>query len=122
KQVMITGNPLDREIYVDKEGYNNWFRVVARPQNTLLIISIEDITRQKSKAEKFKEAIRFKKQLIRTSPDTILIINLDDYHVRYINQDMLTRAGMTRKRIMGMTLPDMLAYIHPRDREVLIVV
>jgi len=121
KQVMITGNPLDREIYVDKEGYNNWFRVVARPQNTLLIISIEDITRQKSKAEKFKEAIRFKKQLIRTSPDTILIINLDDYHVRYINQDMLTRAGMTRKRIMGMTLPDMLAYIHPRDREVLIV-
>src|SRR5690606_28942387 len=76
KQVMITGNPLDREIYVDKEGYNNWFRVVARPQNTLLIISIEDITRQKSKAEKFKEAIRFKKQLIRTSPDTILIINL----------------------------------------------
>lgn len=120
KQVMLTGIPLDREIFFDKEGYNHWFRILARPQNSLLIISIEDITRQKNKAEKFKEAIRFKKQLIRTSPDTILIINLDDYQVRYINQDMLTRAGMTRKRIFGMTLPDMLAYIHPRDREILI--
>src|SRR5690606_38109771 len=99
--------------------YNHWFRFLARPQNNFLITTIEDITRQKNKAEKFKEAIRFKKQLIRTSPDTILIINLDDYHVRYINQDMLTRAGMTRKRIFGMTLPDMLAYIHPRDREIL---
>ena len=119
KKVMITGTPLDREIFFDKEGYNHWFRFLARPQNNLLITSIEDITRQKNKAEKFKEAIRFKKQLIRTSPDTILIINLDDFNVRYINQDMLSRADMTRKRILGMTLPDMLAYIHPRDREIL---
>ena len=120
KKVMLSGTPMDREIFFDKEGYNHWFRILARPQNSLLILSIEDITRQKNKAEKFKEAIRFKKQLIRTSPDTILIINLDDYHIRYINQDMLTRAGMTRKKIFGMTLPDMLAYIHPRDREILI--
>src|SRR5690606_40911696 len=100
--------------------YNHWFRFLARPQNNFLITSIEDITRQKNKAEKFKEAIRFKKQLIRTAPDTILIINLDDFNVRYINQDMLSRAGMTRKRILGMTLPDMIAHIHPRDREILI--
>ncbi len=120
KQVMITGQPLDREIFFDKEGYNHWFRIVARPQKNLLITSIEDITRQKNKAKQFIEAIRFKKQLIRTSPDTIVIINLDDFNVRYINQDMLTRAGMTRKRIFGLTLQDMLSYIHPRDREILI--
>ena len=120
KQVMTTGIPMDREIFLKKGGYNYWFRFVARPQKNLLIASIEDITRQKNKAEKFKEAIRFKKQLIRTSPDTIVIINLNDLNVRYINQDMLTRAGMTRKKIFGMTLEDMLAYIHPRDREILI--
>lgn len=120
KQVMITGKPMDREVFFDKDGYNHWFRILARPQKNLLIGSLEDITRQKTKAEKFKEAIRFKKQLIRTSPDTILIINMDSYNVRYINQDMLTRAGMTKKRILGMTLPDMLSYIHPRDREILI--
>lgn len=120
KQVMITGKPLDREIFFDKEGYNHWFRIVGRPKKNLLIFSIEDITRQKNKAEKFKEAIRFKKQLIRTSPDTILIINLDDFNIRYINQDLLTRAGMTRKKIFGKTLQDMIAYVHPRDREILI--
>jgi PAS domain S-box-containing protein len=120
KQVMITGKPLDREIFFNKEGYNHWFRIAGRPKNNLLIVSIEDITRQKNKAEKFKEAIRFKKQLIRTSPDTIVIINLKDFNVRYINQDMLTRAGMTRKRIFGMALQDMIAYIHPRDREIII--
>ncbi len=120
KQVMSSGKPLDREVFFDKEGYNHWFRIMARPQKNLLIASIDDITRQKNKAEKFKEAIRFKKQLIRTSPDTILIINLDDFNVRYINQDMLTRAGMTREKIFGKTLQDMLAHVHPRDREILI--
>lgn len=120
KQVMITGKPLEREIFFDKEGFNHWFKIIARPQKNLLITSIEDITRHKKKAEKFKEAIRFKRQLIKTSPDTILIINLDDFNIRYINQDMLTRAGMTTEKIFGMTLPDMLAHIHPRDREILI--
>ncbi len=120
KQVMITGIALDREIFFDKKGFKNWYRFIARPQQNLLIASIEDITRQKNKAEKFKEAIRFKKQLIRTSPDTIIIINLNDFNVRYINQDMLTRAGMTRKRILGIGLQEIIAYIHPRDREILI--
>ncbi|HSP40292.1 MAG TPA: ATP-binding protein [Gillisia sp.] len=120
KQVMMTGKSMDREVYFDKDGYNHWFRILARPQKNLLIASIEDITRQKQKAEKFKEAIRFKKQLIRTSPDTILIINLDHFNVRYINQDMNSRAGMTKRRIFGMSLTDILAYIHPRDREILI--
>jgi PAS domain S-box-containing protein len=120
RQVMNMGESLDREIYCEKEGYGLWFKFVARPQKDLLIASLEDITRQKNKADKFKEAIRFKKQLIRTSPDTIVIINLNDFNVRYINQDMLTRAGMTRKRIHGMALQEMIAYIHPRDREIII--
>ncbi len=117
KEVMEKKIPLDREIFYDKEGYNHWFRLIARAQDSLLITSIEDITARKLEAQKLKEAVRFKRQLVQTSPDTIIIINLDNFNVRYINQDMLTRAGMTRKRILGLSLQEMIAYIHPRDRE-----
>lgn len=117
KEVIEKKVPLDREIFYDKEGFNHWFRLIARAQGSLLIASVEDITSRKLEAQKLKDAVRFKRQLVQTSPDTIIIINLDNFNVRYINKDMLTRAGMTSKRIQGMSLPDMLAYIHPRDRE-----
>ena len=120
KEVMEKKISLDREFFYDKEGYNNWFRLIARSQDSILIASIEDITTRKLEAKKLEDAVRFKRQLVRTSPDTILIINLDKFKVRFINKDMLTQAGMTQEKILGMGLKDMLAYIHPRDREPLI--
>lgn len=119
-QVMETGKPMDQEIFFDKKGYNHWFRITARRQNNLLIIAIEDVTAKKAESQKLKDIMRFNRQLVQTSPDTILILNLSDYKVRYVNQDMLTRAGMTKEKIQGMTLQDILLYVHPRDREKLI--
>lgn len=120
KAVMATGEVLDREIYYDKDGYNNWFRINARKQGEILITSIEDITIRKRETQKMQEAVKFNKQLVQTSPDTIFIINLDNYIVRYINKDMLPHVGMTKDRIEGMSLPDVLPYLHPRDREKLV--
>lgn len=120
KKVMATGEVLDKEYYYGKDGYNNWFRVTARKQGEFLITSIEDITLRKRETQQMEEAVKFNKQLVQTSPDTIFIINLDKYIVRYINQDMLTHAGMTKERIEGMSLPDVLPYLHPRDREKLV--
>lgn len=120
KKVMQTGEVLDKELYYAKEGFNNWFRIIARKQGELLITSIEDITIRKRETQKMEEAIKFNKQLVQTSPDTIFIINLDSYIVRYINQDMLPLVGMTKERIEGMSLPDVLPYLHPRDRERLV--
>ncbi len=117
KKVMETGTVLDQELFFDKQGYNNWFRIIARKQNHLLIVSIEDISNRKEEAQQLKEAMRFNRQLVQTSPNTILIINLDQFKVRYINQDLLARAGMTKDIIMGMSLPQILHYLHPRDRE-----
>ncbi len=120
KKVMATGVAMDEEIYYNKDGYNNWFRITARKQGELLITSIEDVTLRKRQTQKMEEAVKFNKQLVQTSPDTIFIINLDKYIVRYINQDMLPHVGMTKKRIEGMSLPDVLPYLHPRDREKLV--
>lgn len=120
KKVMLTGQVLDKEFYYGKDGYDNWFRVTARNQGEFLITSIEDISLRKRETQKMEEAVKFNKQLVQTSPDTIFIINLDKYIVRYINQDMLPHAGMTKQRIEGMSLPDVLPYLHPRDRERLV--
>ncbi|MFD2518362.1 ATP-binding protein [Salinimicrobium flavum] len=116
-KVMEGGTPLDKEFYYDREGYKNWFRVTARAQNDLLIVSIEDVTDRKIEAQELKDSIKFKEELVRTTPDVIMIINMDTYEVRYINKDIMPQAGITRKRVQGMTLPDLLPFVHPRDRE-----
>ena len=117
KKVAETGDPLDTELLYDKDGYNNWFRITAIPQKDLIITSIEDITRRKEESMELEDSIRFRQQLVHTSPETIMIFNLNTFNVRYINKDLLPEVGMTKERILGMPLPDILPYVHPRDRE-----
>ncbi len=119
-QVMETKKPLEREFHFDKEGYNNWFRITARSHDDLLIATLEDITIRKEESESLKDLLRFKQQLEATSPETIMIVNLNTFSVRYINKDLLPEAGMTVEKIQGTPLQDILPYIHPRDRERLI--
>ncbi len=120
KKVMESGTPLNREFYFNKEGYDHWFQITARSQGDLLIATLEDITTRKNEHEQLNETLRFKQQLEATSPDTILIINLNSFNVRYINKDIFPEAGMTVERIQGTPLQNILPYIHPRDREKII--
>ncbi|MCG9970363.1 ATP-binding protein [Christiangramia crocea] len=117
KEVMKTGKAFDEEIYFNKKGYNNWFRITVRSQGDLLIASLEDITERKLKDQELKETIRFKQELVRTSPETIVILNLKDQNVRYINKDIYPEEGLTKERILGTPIADIIPYIHPRDRE-----
>lgn len=117
KQTMLTGESSDLEIEVDRDGRNNWFRITSRRQRGLLICSLENITRNKIKAKKLRENIRFKKQLIDTSPDLILIFDLYNEKVKYINRDLVAAEGMTAENVEGMPLLDILPLIHPQDRQ-----
>lgn len=120
KEVMKTGTPLNQEFYFNKEGYDNWFQITARSQDDLLIATLEDITEQKTAHQQLIETLRFKQQLEATSPDVILIINLNNFSVRYINKDIFPEAGMTVERIKGTPLQNILPFIHPKDREKII--
>ena len=117
KKVMETGEPLDDEFYFDKEGYHHWFRFTARSHNDLLIATIEDISKRKAEAQELQETIRFKQQLVRTSPETIMIINLNTFTIRYINKDILPNEGLTKEKIQGMDPSDVISFIHPWDRK-----
>ena len=116
-KVMITGEPFDEEYFFSKDGYNNWFRVTARKNQDLLITTIEDITKAKTEAEALKESLRFKKELVETTPEVIMIINLNTFSVKYINKDLLPEAGITREKVQSLGLAEVLPFIHPRDRE-----
>ncbi|PKD17025.1 hypothetical protein APR41_06205 [Salegentibacter salinarum] len=117
KEVVKSGKPMDKELYFDKDTYNHWFRLTARKQGELLIATLEDITERKIKDEELKENIRFKQQLVRTSPETIIIFNLSQFNVRYINKDIFKEGGITKEKVQGMPLEKLLPFIHPRDRE-----
>jgi len=117
KQTAATGNNLENEYIFDNEGSNTWYKITSRIQNELLICTLEDITERKKASQQLEDTIRFKQQLITTSPETVIIINLNSYTVRYINKDIFPEENLTKESIQGMAIMDILPFIHPRDRE-----
>lgn len=117
KQTMLTGESKDFEVCFERNGKNNWFKITTRRQKGLLVNSLENITRRKLRAQNLKENIRFKKQLINTSPDIIMIFNLYEEKVRFMNRDFSNDLELTKNRIEGMPLLDIIPLIHPQDRE-----
>lgn len=63
------------------------------------------------------ESVRFKKKLVSTTPEYILIINLSTSSIKYLNQDLFPEENLKKERIEGMPLISVLPYVHPRDRE-----
>ncbi len=104
KQTMLTGESHDFEVLFEEDGKKNWFRVTSRRKRGLLVNSFENITRLKKRSHELRDNIRFKKQLIETSPDIIMIFNLYDEKIRYINRDLDTEQEMTTENVEGMDL------------------
>ncbi len=117
KQTMLTGKSKDFEVCFRRNGKKNWFKLSTRRQKGLLINSLENITHKKRRAQKLKDNIRFKKQLVTTSPDVIIIFNLYDEKIRFMNRDFSSNPQMSKEKLMGMHLLDLLPLIHPYDRE-----
>lgn len=117
KQTMLTGESRDFEVNFEKDGKNNWFKIITSRQKGLLVNSLENITRRKLRAQELKENIRFRKQLIHTSPDVIMIFNLYEEKIRYINRDISESIGMSKQDLEGMSLLDLIPLIHPQDRQ-----
>ena len=117
KTTMLSGKMKDFEVHYNRKGYDTWFRIISRRKNGVLIASVEDITRRKQESQRLKESIRFKKHLTGASPDIIMIFNLYEENIRYINRDMAPMKGMRKKDILGKNLMDVVSFLHPRDRE-----
>lgn len=117
KQTMLTGESKDFEVCFKRNGKDNWFKISTTRQKGMLVNSLENITQKKRRARNLKDNIRFKKQLITTSPDIILIFNLYDEKVRFMNRDFHTSPQLTKDKIVGMPLLDIIPLLHPQDRQ-----
>ena len=117
KQTMLSGESRDFEVNIKRKGNDSWFKITTRRQKGLLINSLENITRRKQRAQDLKENIRFKKQLIKTTPDLILIFNLYDEKIRFLNRDLTDDPALTKEELIGKPLLDLLPLIHPQDRK-----
>lgn len=107
----------DFEFPYDADGDSRWFRITARNRNGLLIVSAEDITNRKLEAERLKESIKFKKLLTRASPDIIMIFNIQEQQIQYMNRDLSSHPGMKKNEILGKSIDEVFTFVHPRDRE-----
>ena len=117
KQTMLTGKSANFEVCLEHEGKKNWLKIITHRQRGMLINSLENITREKERSRAFNDNLRFKKQLIETTPDLIAIFNLHQENIRFVNRDLDPSIGMTRKKLLNMPLVDLLPQIHPEDRQ-----
>lgn len=117
KQTMLTGASRDFEVKFGLEGKENWFKITTRRQRGMLVNTLENITRKKLRARKLKNSLRFKKQLIETSPDVILIFNLYSQRIKYVNRKSLSSSGIPENALKNMPLQKILPLIHPQDRK-----
>lgn len=116
KDTALTGKTKDFESYCIREGEKLWFRITTRRKIGVLIVFMEEITQRKLESQRLKENIRFKKHLTSASPDIIMIFNLYEEHIRYLNRDMAPIKGMRKKDILGLKLEEIVPFIHPSDR------
>lgn len=117
KQTMISGESKDFEVCFKRNGRDNWFKISTTRQKGMLVNSLQNITQKKRRARDLKDTMRFKKQLINTSPDIILIFNLYEEKVRFMNRDFATNPQLTKEKIVGMPLLDIIPMLHPQDRQ-----
>lgn len=117
KQTMLSGESKDFEVNLKRNGKASWFKISTRRQKGLLVNSLENITRKKLRAQDLKENIRFKKQLIKTTPDLIMIFNLYDEKIRFLNKDLTDDPALRKEELLGKPLEELLPLIHPQDRK-----
>lgn len=117
KQTMLTGESKEFQVCFNRKGKDNWFKISTTRQKGMLVNSLENITQKKRRTKTLKDNIRFKKQLITTSPDIILIFNLYDEKVRFMNRDFSSSPQLTKDKIIGMPLLKIIPLLHPQDRE-----
>ena len=102
KEVLRTGEPMDREFHYEDERLNNWYRISAVRLGNDILSTAEDITNRKQ-AEEQMEAINrqliesrlLAQQIVDATPDIMTIFDLDKGEAVYMNRTIGTLLGYT---------------------------
>lgn len=86
-------------------------------------LNVDDLERRRLEhsleisQKELMENVRFKKKLVTTTPEFIMIINLSTLSIRFLNKDLFPQENLKKERVEGTPLIKVLPYVHPRDRE-----
>lgn len=109
KEVVRTGEPMDKEFYYKGEGLDHWFRITAVKFGHDILSTAEDITDRKRTEEKLElinqqlvESQQYAQQIVDATPDIITIYDLEKGDSIYMNRTIGTLLGYTIQELKEM--------------------
>lgn len=109
KEVLQTGQPMDREILIDAQGVKTWYRVMAVRFGEDILAMAEDITRHKNIEhnvsainQQLLESQQQIQQIVDASPDIITIYDLQKGDSIYMNRTIGKVLGYTIEELRQM--------------------
>lgn len=109
KEVMHTGEPMDREFHYKGDGLDSWYRISAVRFGNDLLSTAEDITRRKQTEEKMEavnrqleESQQYAQRIVDATPDVITIYDLQKGDAIYMNRTIGTILGYTVEELKAM--------------------
>lgn len=116
-QVVETKTPILDEIHIPEEGPNaGWYRYQFTPVGDGVAITTRDITRTKITEQNLIDSEARFRMVAENAPDTIYIMNLEDYSITYLNRQ--TFLGYSREEIQAEN--SLTGRIHADDRKMVL--
>jgi PAS domain S-box-containing protein len=109
KEVLRTGEPMDREFQYQGNGLDNWYRISAVRFGNDILSTAEDITQRKRTEEQITavnqqlaESQQYAQQIVDATPDVITIFDLEKGDAIYMNRTIGTILGYTVEELKEM--------------------
>jgi PAS domain S-box-containing protein len=114
--------PFDMEYRLRRhDGQYRWLIDFGRPiydpkgEFTGYMGACFDIEEQKQAQKKIQEHQRFIERIAQASPSVIFVVDVTNFHVLYVNQDVLKLLGYSEGQIEERKLSQNDGFIHPED-------
>ena len=113
--VVTTGKPLNNELF--SNIYKKWLYFSVVKMDDGISLTFRDISDSKLAEEELKETRHFLKQITDATPDIVLVLNLQDERIVYVNNEVFHSLGYSAAEIYAMEKKDKENLIHPDDWE-----
>lgn len=114
-KVVETGITAEHEVYQVQDNVERWyFNSCARFGDGVVMVW-EDITKRKQAEAELRESIHFIRQVTDTTPDIMLVYDVEAHELVYLNRDIKALTGYSLAELNRMDQAALDHFIHPDD-------